>query len=643
MIKPPIKTMEERKPSPIQVGSIVYPEPKLTARGYVHKYGVLCGAKLDPWRLELICWYKRHPTGISPYQHLRRAAELLVPDSVWHPWRVERFQSLCDDDDAFHVGDVTIRNQAWVGPGSAGKTADAALFGYLFWLAAPDISYVILTSTSKQKIRQRAWSVIQECHLATRSILDEGDSCGHMLNSTLELQAERGDSKHSIFAQAIETGEVPKAVQNLLGVHAPRICVIIDEAPGTPDAIYHTISNMFKGSQEVVIISIGNGPQTRLDCFSRVCTPFNGWESVSVDSERWKTAALPEFQFPPGICLHFDGTKSPNVIAGRTIYPFLYTHEDWLRVKDNPDAQRTVSFWSQDRGYWPPEGFVNTVLTEAQIERGNARGQLVFDGTTTPIGALDSGFGGDKCIARFGRMGRLRGGKLGVQIDECIEIPILVGMKDVTGKPVPAEYQIANRVIPMTATRGVSANNFGVECSGTGRGIAAILIQEWGEIIPVESGGKPSDLPASEEDERPSTEVYDRRITELWFSVQAFVRGCQLGGLTQSDVRQFCTRTYTYASKKYSVEKKEDPKNPNIKADLKQRLGGSPDEADAIAVLIDVARQRGMHTRGPRTDRIAKRYAGELEAQTALFNPDTFYQPESMAVPLTSGPSWDPR
>lgn len=624
---------------PIAPGGVVYPAPKLTARGYLHKYGVLAPHALEPWRLELLCWQRRHPTGISPYQHLRRAAEILVPDSRWHPWREERFQSLCDDEDAFKLGDVTIRNQAWVGPGSAGKTCDAAFFGYLFWLAAPDISYVILTSTSKAKIRQRAWSVIQECHLATSSILEEGDSCGHMLNSTLELQAERGDSKHSIFAQAIESGEVNKAVQNLLGVHAPRICIIIDEAPGTPDAIYHTVANMLKGAQEVVIISIGNGPQTKLDCFSRVCTPANGWESVSVDSERWRTAAVADFQFPPGVCLHFDGTKSPNVLAGRTIYPFLYTYEDWLRVRDNPDAQRTVSFWSQDRGFWPPEGFVNTVLTAEQIERGGARGILAFDGKTTPIGALDSGFGGDKCIARFGRMGRLKGGKLGVQVDECLEIPIMVNERDEAGKPVPAEYQIVNRIIPLAAARGVHPSHFGVECSGTGRGVAAILIQEWGEVIAVESGGAASDLPASEEDERPARSVYDRRVTELWFSVQAFVRGQQLGGLTAEDVRQFCTRTYTYASKKYSIEKKEDPKS---KADLKQRLGCSPDEADALAVLIEVARQRGMTTRGPRADRIARRFESELEAHSALFAPDSLYQPESLALPLGGGPSWDP-
>ncbi len=635
-IKPPSPTIDYggRKLPTNLPGSVIYAEPKKTARGYLHKYGVLCSAPLEPWRLELICWYKRHQTGLSPYQHLRRAAEILVPDSLWHPWREDRFKSLCDDDDAYKIGDVTIRNQAWAGPASAGKTNDAAFFAYLYWLAAPDITYVILTSTSRKKIQQRAWSVIQECHLAASSILVEGDSCGHLLNSTMELQAEKGDSKHAIFAQAIEGGEVNKAVQNLLGVHAPRICVIIDEAPGTPEPIYHTISNMLKGAQEVVIISIGNGPQTRLDCFSRVCTPLAGWDSITVDSSKWKTAARPEFQLPPGVCLHFDGTKSPNVIAKKTIFPFLYTYEDWLRVKDDPDAQRTVSFWSQDRGFWPPEGFVNTLLTVELIERCGARGKVAFDGATTPIGGLDSGFGGDKCILRFGRLGHTRSGAQAVQLDERIEIPILVDARDSDGKPVPAEYQIAERVEREARLRGVAPMNFGIEATGTGRGAAAVLTQEWGEVIWVESGGRPSELMASEEDERPAREVYDRRITELWFSVQAFVKGKQLGGLLEDDVQQFCARTYVFQSKKYSIEKKED---------LKLRIGRSPDDADSVAVVIEVARQRGMHTRGPRTDRIAKRFAGELEAQTALYNPDTFYQPEAPEGLVISGPTWDPR
>jgi hypothetical protein len=443
-----------------------------------------------------------------------------------------------------------------------------------------------------------------------------------MLNSTMELQAIKGDSKHAIFGQAVEQGEIGPAVERLKGVHCPRIMLVIDEAPGTPEAIFQTIPNMAKGCQELIVLTIGNGPMTHFDCFSRCCKPVNGWKSVGVESSEWETASVPEFQLPKGICLHFDGAKSPNVVAGRTLYPFLYSWEDWQRTLRDPNIQRTAGFFSQDRGFWPPEGFLRTVLTEEMIEQGGARGQLVFNGPTTPIGSVDTGFGGDACVLRFGRLGMIEGGKLAVQIDESLIIPIFIDAIDAQGRKMPAEYQISAFIKPEAEKRKVKPHCFGVEATGTGRGAAAVLTQEWGEIVWVESGGKPSDMPASEEDARPSAQVYDRRITELWFSVQAFVKGAQLGGLTEDDCTQFCARQYDFVSKKYILEKKED---------LKPRLGRSPDDADSVAVLVEVARQLGMHTRGPRGERMMSMWDREILIQQKVYAENSLYQEEQPA------------
>ena len=614
-----------------------YPQPKLVDGRYRHKYGVALRGPALPWQLELLCWSQRLPTGMGEFYHLRRAIELMLPESSWHAWREQRFQSLCDEDDAYHMGNITIRNHSWAGCAASGKTFDAAVFGFFFWLAAPDISYTVLTSTSATKIKQRAWPVIQECYIAAKTLMEEQNLIApHMLNSSMMLQAMKGDDKHAIFAQAIRPGEVAKAVENLRGVHAPRICCIIDEATGAPEAVYRTIPNMLKGCQEFVLINSANGPMTHLDCFSKLCVPVQGWTAISAQTPRWNTKPVADYQLPGGVCHHFSGADSPNVKAAKTVFPYLYTYENWLRAEENPDIQRTVEFFSQDLGFWPPEGFLNTVLTEELIERGNARGNVEITSQTDAIAGLDPGFGGDKCVLRFGQMGRNRSGKLCVQLTESITILILVDLIE-DGKKLPAEYQISRRVIEECSKRGVKPEFLGVECSGTGRGVAAVLIQEFGEIVSVESGGAPSDLQASEEDERAATEVYDRRITEIWFSVQAFVRASHLGGLNEEEVQQFCARTYTKPTRKYVLEKKED---------LKLRLTRSPDDADACAVLIDVARQRGMHTRGKRADVVADYWKRLRNSQTELLDPGSMYgeQPitdEPMEEAL-SGPSWDP-
>lgn len=588
---------------------------------YLHRYGLVRPMPVSEWVHELGCWQERASSGLPPVEHLKRAIQLLQPDSVWHPWREQRFDELCNDESAVRIGKITIRNVSWVGVGAGGKTNDAAVFAFHYWLAAPNRTAVVLTSTSKTKMRQRAWPVIQECWINAKTAMEEAGISGpHMVNSMMVLKSTKADEKHAIFGQAIEAGEVQKAIENLKGVHAERMLLVIDEAIATPEAVYRLIPNMLKGCKEFILLNLSNGPPTHLDCFSKVCTPVGGWKSITVDSDRWETRPVPEFQLPRGICLHFDGTKSPNVVAGKTLYPFLYTWENWLHVRDNATIQRTAEFWSQDRGFWPPEGFVNTVLTEELIEIGNARGQVAFEGRTTPVGSLDSGFGGDNCVLRFGRLGRISGAKRAIQIDERIIIPILVDEIDPeTGKKVPAEYQIARRVMTEAKARGVHPEFFGVEATGTGRGVAAVLTQEWGEVIWVESGGAPTDMPASEEDQRQAKEIYDRKITELWFSVQAFVKGGQLGGLCEDDVIQFCSRTYEFVGKKYKIERKED---------LKARLGRSPDEADSVAVMCHVARLHGLETRGPRGDRMLGQWDREIKRQQSVYAPELMYAPE---------------
>lgn len=575
------------------------------------------------WRIELYCWTNGSRVPGRRVEHLQRLLATTQPEIAWNPWSEIRYESFTDDTFADKIGESTVRNIGWVGCGAGGKTHDAGVGLYFWWLSDPENTCVALTSTGHHKMRQRVWPLIQSCHAAMVPFLqDAGMNVPHLLNSTMELQATKGDSKHAIFGQAIEEGEIEKAVEKLKGVHAPRIGLVIDEAPGAETAIFSTIPNMLKGCQEFLLVVIGNGPMTHFNSFSRVCRPVNGWSSVNVEMERWQTGGVSEFQLPKGICLHFDGTKSPNVKAGKTLYPFLYTYEDFERTRRNPDIQRSAMYYSQDRGFWPPEGFLNTVLNEELIEQGGARGEVMFASATTPIGSVDPGFGGDECVLRFGKMGRLADGKLAVQIQERIRVPINVDQTDASGKRVPAEYQMFAFVREQAEKRRVKPEYFGVEASGTGRGAAAILTQEWGPVITVESGGKPSDLQASEEDERASHEVYDRRITELWFSVQAFVRGKQLGGLTEEDCQQFCARLYDLPNKKYKLETKED---------LKPRLGQSPDAADSVAVLIEVARRHGMRTVGPRGERMQSAFQRVVADQQRVYQEENLYQEEEPA------------
>ena len=116
-----------------------------------------------------------------------------------------------------------------------------------------------------------------------------------------------------------------------------------------------------------------------------------------------------------------------------------------------------------------------------------------------------------------------------------------------------------------------------------------MLQREWGEVTGVLSGGSASDRPATQTDMRTSKEVYDRKITELCFTVQEYVKADQLKGLTEDAILQLCSREYEPIGGKMRVEKKED---------LKLKLGRSCDDADAVCILCEIVRQRAGGPQG---------------------------------------------
>lgn len=518
----------------------------------------------------------------GPEWHFSQALKLFFPDLVWHDWLRDRVRGFTDPEFAWKSGETTFRSISWVGAASAGKSHDASLFAVLWWMCDPANSCVILTSTSKDKIRKLGWPVVVN---SWQHLKNHHNAPGHLLQSTMALQFVKGDDKHAIFGQAVLDGETQKAVERIKGQHMARILLIVDESPSTPEAIMQTINNIRKGCKEFIVISLCNAI-SHLDPGGMMSEPKAGWNSVNVLSDEWRTKGIPKWQVEPGICQHFDGMRSPNVRAGRTLYPFLYTFEDWQTALRTSEGQQTLQHWSNDRGFWAPSGAINTVITEQMVEKYGGNGVwgtpqgFTFLSRKTPIAALDPAFGGDECKMVFGLIGDIHGGKTGIQVTERLTIPVAVDSPD------EAEVQIKNRAIKECVARGVEAEYLGIESSGTGRGSASRIIEDFGPCIRVESGGRPSDLSASDDDPRPSFEVYDRRITELKFQVKAYLVSGQLRGLYPEFVVQASAREYTVVGKKLVVATKEE---------VKLKLGRSPDDDDAVSVLCEVARQHGVH------------------------------------------------
>ena len=460
----------------------------------------------------------------------------------------------------------------WAGCGASGKTYAASLYSMVYFLAAPLQTSIILTSTTAKMIRKRAWPVIQDLYRTCK-----GGYPAHMVDSKTTLQAIRGDDKHAIFAIPVLDGATSKAVANIQGIRSPRTMVIVDEATDTPEAAFEACSNLQKGTKEFKFLAIGN-PHSKFDQHGRFSTPAKGWSSVSIEDEEWDTER--------GVCVRFDGLKSPNMQAGKTKYDFLIS-EDQVRQAQKYDGEDSPKFWKYTRGMWSPEGVCKTVLSESLVEKYKVMFPAVFVKKSHMMAGLDPAFnGGDRCVIQLGRYGDFDNGKMGISLErnEIIEID--------AQSSEPVHFQIANRVRAICEENKVKPQHLAIDATGEGGGLCDIIAKTWNPAIQrVEFGGKASERPVSPEDYRKSSDVYANKVTELWFSVRQWIINEQLRGMHHEAVIEFCSRMFDDEKRMTIIERK---------VDMKARTGQSPDFADAITLVVEMARRLGGYASATR-------------------------------------------
>ncbi len=568
----------------------------------VTHFGRPWAADVHPAEAALCCFKEGYvdekrgsPTkGWGRFEFFKYAAQHYLPMIKWvdasgkfvNTWLEAQVRSLCDDEHAHKIGKTIVRCVYWTGAAASGKTHAAGFYAFMWWQADPDNSCVTLTSTTKEAVGQRVWPVIQKCYLDWRDPWTGAPKVsGNMVDSMKKVQTRKGDDLHAIHAMAVEKGDLNRAVNGIKGRHTKRMMLIIDEANNCPNAVFEVIHNMSAGCQELVIVVIGNA-LSRLDNHGRCCEPEKGWESITIDTGKWITAGVPDWKLDPGICLHFDGNKSPNVLAKQTVFPFLYSYENFLRRRH---GVKSPQHWSSERGFWPTSGIISTVLDELLMTQADVRGTFTFDGETRTMAALDPGFTGDAAMAVVGRMGMV-GGKM------CLFVLEERGIEANAESLDPIDYQVARGFIKFCKDHKVNPADAGVDATGTGRGVYAMLQEEWSpDVVRVEFGGAASEMQASADDSRPGNKAYGDKVTELWYSVRHLVQGGQLRGLSRDAVTQFCTREFVLMPR--------DRVMLDAKKICKQKLGRSPDNADAVAVLCHIGRMRGLVAQTAITER----------------------------------------
>jgi len=540
----------------------------------------------------------------------KRITNKIVPGWFeWHSWTEAMIGGLCENQ--------------WVGlagcSGSA-KTRNVAGFACAWWLSNPNDSSVTFCSTTIKSLRKRGWAEVQNFHSALAH-----PKFGNFVDSRMMWQAEKGDDKHAILGIAVEDGATLKVADNIKGIHTKRQMIVIDEATAVPPAIFEACTNMWAYPKEFILVLMGN-PRSRLDEFGKFCEPLNGWTSVSVDTDEWETK--PQMNGNTGIVLRFDSCKSPNIMEGRMVSKHLPTKEKVEARKQRVGSENDPSYWSNDRGFWAPEGLTKTVFTESAIIQHGGYDKHVFTGRNFHIiGALDPArTGGDRPTLRFGKLGELSNGQWGLEWMPPKVIPL-----DARSTR-PIDFQLMEQVrrecerfTHMGVEYHCEPENLGVDGTGGGANLCDTMQAIWSpKIMRIIFSGECSEDACSYEDVRPANEVYRNKRVEMYFRSRNSLNSGQLKGIDTATAKELCSIEFNDSKPLMALM---------AKADYKLLFGQSPDFADSGVMLLEVARRKGftlapvgqtVHKHNDWTDEVKKTQSVYEEVATNGYGSEEF-------------------
>jgi hypothetical protein len=496
--------------------------------------------------------------------------------------------------------DAVFQNVAVAVPGAAsmGKSYSLGVWCYLDWRRDPDFTNIQIVGPSEKHLERNLFSHLVKLHNQA-SIKGPGEV------RQLEITSDPHQKDSGLFGVVVPIGK--KASGRLQGVKVvqrtkphhqfgvlSRLRVMLEEAENIPAGIFDDVTNIISnaiGIEQFKIFAPFNPKDPNSACAQRV-EPLDGWGSIDVetsetwDSKRgWKVVRL-------------DAYKSENVLAGQTIFQGMQTKEGLEKSILNAGGVGTPGYYTMARGWYPPQGVDLAVVP--QHLTNDLFGEYTFVSAPQSIGSVDTALeGGDNAIFALGRIGRASGWKkpAGTLQKEAVVLPFkdqhgnpvirtVVQLDQLFALPKGDTVKLVEEIRRVCAGAYVKGDHLGVDRTGNGAGVHDILVRVMStQVRGINGSQAPTERKILEEDQQLPCDEYAYLVSELWFAARKFI---EFGFLKISPkvpvdpvVQELTGRRFLLTQKKTKVESKKD---------YRSRGNPSPDRADAITMLVHVAR-----------------------------------------------------
>jgi phage terminase large subunit len=311
--------------------------------------------------------------------------------------------------------------------------------------------------------------------------------------------------------------------EKFAGISGAELLFIIDEASGVEPNIFEAIEGSAAGGARIVM------------CGNPTRTSGVFYDSFHDRAEFWKT-------------LHISSTETPNAVEGSIVIPGLATRA-WVDERRADWGVGSPLYSVRVLGEFPSQGTNNVVpldLVEAAVRRFDA---ALFDQDTSrlTLGCDPARFGSDESVI------------FAVRGPVALAPIVYRGLDSI---------QLAGRVLEAARRYARPGERPLVRVDSIGIGAGVVDQLKLMADVSVQA------INASES----ASSDYVRCRDELWFGIAEWIKA---GGMFPGDSKlqgELVAVEYSFAPNgKRKVESKDD---------LRNRLGRSPDRADALALAV---------------------------------------------------------
>jgi phage terminase large subunit len=428
-----------------------------------------------------------------------------------HPWekQIEIAESVRDHE-------RTIVPAAF----GVGKTYISAAIVIQF-LCSYFPSKVITTASTARQVRDLLWREIRNIH--KKSLVPIG---GRLLTQVLEFDEDW-------YAVGFTTDEYDP--DKFTGYHSENVLVVFDQASGIPKSIW-TAAEGLMTSAFCRWLAIGNCTSSDSEFFKN-CKPNSGWNRI-----------------------HITAFDSPNVKAGKNIYPGIIAH-DYPKKKAEQWGKESILYQMFVMAEFPREGTDNLIsyyyVEKALLDKWN-------NGDPVEIGVDPAEYGDDKTILVARRGYRI------VEIEVHSKQDIMV----TTGNAIQMAHRLAE-----PSGKDPKRIPIKVDTIGVGSGIPPRLREQGYRGIDVKVSENPADK-----------DTYENLRAELAFNLKDRFINEEIG--VSSDIPAHIIEEWEADTiePKYSVNSKGkyvlEPKEK-----IKKRLKRSPDYFEGTMLAFAPTKQ----------------------------------------------------